>query len=760
MELLNSETYGYGFVPTPYLPEGNDEYWIRNLQAAAVLGEMPWRNVRADEIAILEQNGCRAGNWNDVLVVDPFDPAMVRNSAFYGLVRLGRTENKLLKHHDFCVPVGIRNSTIISCDIGDYVSIQDCSLVSHYIIGKNCICSRIDELVTTNHTKFGNGIVKEGEDEDVRIWIDVMNEAGGRSILPFVDMIPADAFLWAAWRDDTALVEKLREITQETQALLCCGGNNKYSPEAGVQSRQRGFYGTIGRRTLIKSCRIIKDTMVGESAYIKGVNKLKNLTILSCEDEATQIGEGVELVNGIVGYGCHVFYGAKAVRFVLGRHCSLKYGARLIHSVLGDNSTVSCCEILNNLVFPVHEQHHNNSFLIASLIEGTCNMAAAATVGSNHNSRANDGEIRAGRGFWPGLSVTLKHSSRFASFCLIAKGDFPYELNIPLPFSLVINNVHANRLEVMPAYFWLYNLFALERNSWKTKNRDRRFRKEQYIETEYMAPDTAGEIIKALELIQEWMSSAGMNEGTADFESDYEREGKDEYHEYDYSTKDEDETIPAFGLERHTRPVVILKPRKAMAAYKDMLFYYGMKTTICYLENQADFSFEHSISQINEDLNSSENKVKDWINMGGQIVPAFFVDALRKDIREGNIKNWKSIHARYDEMAAAYEKEKACHAWKTLSFICGKSDSAHPLEKPEAFKAAMEKTVKISDWIRKQVYVSRAKDFHNPFRIITYRNKAEMDNVVGTAKDSSFVKQAEKNHRRFTEKVESLMGKF
>ena len=91
---------------------------------------------------------------------------------------------------------------------------------------------------------------------------------------------------------------------------------------------------------------------IGPACYIKGANKLKNLTINSSEDEPTQIGEGVELVNGIVGLGCHVFYGCKAVRFVMGNNSNLKYGARLIHSYLGDNSTVSCCELLNNLIFP------------------------------------------------------------------------------------------------------------------------------------------------------------------------------------------------------------------------------------------------------------------------------------------------------------------------------------------------------------------------------------------------------------------------
>jgi hypothetical protein len=95
------------------------------------------------------------------------------------------------------------------------------------------------------------------------------------------------------------------------------------------------------------------------------------------------------------------------------------------------------CEVLNSLIFPAHEQHHNNSFLCAATVMGQSNMAAGATIGSNHNSRGADGEIVAGRGFWPGLCVSLKHNSKFACFTIIAKSDFPAELNIPIPFSLV-----------------------------------------------------------------------------------------------------------------------------------------------------------------------------------------------------------------------------------------------------------------------------------------------------------------------------------
>jgi NDP-sugar pyrophosphorylase family protein len=322
---------------------------------------------------------------------------------------------------------------------------------------------------TTDHAKFGNGILKDGEPENVRTWMDIMNETGCRKVLPFDGMTTGDAYLWAKYVDDAPLQQALKKITQK-----------------GIDNR-RGFYGTTGSNCVIKNCHILKDVRIGSYSYIKGANKLKNLTINSSEAEPTQIGEGVELVNGIIGYGCHIFYGCKAVKFILGNNSNLKYGARLINSFLGDNSTISCCEVLNNLIFPAHEQHHNNSFLIASVVMGQSNMAAGATIGSNHNSRANDNEIQAGRGFWPGLCTSVKHSCRFASFTLLSKADYPAELDIPLPFSLLNNNVSKDRLEVMPAFWWMYNMYALARNAWKFKNRDKRIHKIQNIEFEAFA---------------------------------------------------------------------------------------------------------------------------------------------------------------------------------------------------------------------------------------------------------------------------------
>jgi hypothetical protein len=411
---------GRHFIPSEYLPKDKDEYYLRNTQNPRPAAS--WRKLKRDELECLIKNGNFADCWDDVLVTDPFEPRLITNTRFYGLVRIGAMRDVVLEHHDLQIAAGIRNSTIISCDIGDDAAIQNVSTLAHYIIGNRCILADINEMHTTNYAKFGNGIVKQGEPEKVRVWLDLMNECGCRQVMPFDGMITADAYLWAKYRDDKAMQTKFKEITQR-----------QFDPH-------RGWYGTVGDQTVIKNSPDSQRRQDRLALLHQGRQQAEEPDHQLIEGEPTQIGEGVELVNGIIGYGCRIFYGCKAVRFILGNNSNLKYGARLIHSFLGDNSTISCCEVLNNLIFPAHEQHHNNSFLIASVVMGQSNMAAGATIGSNHNSRANDNEVQAGRGFWPGLCTSIKHSCRFASFTLLAKGDYPCELDIPLPFALVNNN--------------------------------------------------------------------------------------------------------------------------------------------------------------------------------------------------------------------------------------------------------------------------------------------------------------------------------
>ena len=366
-----------------------------------------------------------------------------------------------------------------------------------------------------------------------------------------------------------------------------------------------------------------------------------------------------------------------AVRFLLGEHVHLEFGLRLNDTVVGDNSTLARCEVGNSIIFPAHEQHHNNSFLIAGLIMGQSNIAAGGTIGSNHNSRTADNEIVGGRGFWPGLCCSFKHSSRFASYCLLAKGDYPAELDITLPFALVNNNASKDQLEVMPAYWWMYNMYAMDRNSKKFAKRDKRVVKAQHVEFDNLAPDTAEEIFRGMKQLRAWMAA---------------------------STSD---TVYAQGQEKGKRPTVVLKAAEGLKAYEDMLVYYAMK----YLPQPTT----HHSSLI----------TTDWVNIGGQLVAKQDMEQLIADVESGVLGDWKAIRERFDTLWEAYPAQREAHAYSVLCRLAGVEALTD-----ELWQQYQKRYAEIQKYIEEQKVASRHKDEVNTFRNMTYWDDAERAAVL------------------------------
>jgi hypothetical protein len=691
---------GYNFVEAQYIPEGKDEYYLRNIQNTA---DTVYRKLTSHEIEVLIHNRNTSDNWDLIFVSSFFNAELVKNCKFYGLVRIGNLEPFYLEFHNLRMPVGLYNSTIISCDLGNNICIDNVNYLSHYIIGNEVMIANVNEIAATEKAKFGNGIITEGEDEDTRIWMELCNENGGRKVLPFDGMLPGDAFMWSKYRTDTALLDKFKAFTLQK-----------------FDSR-RGYYGKIGDRTVIKNCRIIKDVMIGSDAYLKGANKLKNLTINSDAERTSQIGEGCELVNGIVGYGCRIFYGVKAVRFVMASHSQLKYGARLLNSYLGNNATISCCEVLNSLIFPAHEQHHNNSFLCASLLMGQSNMAAGATIGSNHNSRSPDGEIIAGRGFWPGLCVSLKHNSKFASFNILAKGDFPAELNIPFPFSLVSNDVARDILVIMPGYWFMYNMYALERNAWKYEDRDRRTDKIQQLEYDYLAPDTINELFDALKILN---TLSPNEEGIA----------------------------TTTGYENTTRTIEIVKVPQSTALFNELIRYYGTMQLLNHFLTNKFRSFDEFKKTLSAKIQRST-----WLNIGGQLIQQTEVETLKRNIKNGKVKSWEEVHSFYITEGGNYQRDKLHHAYTSLLEIL----SITPRQfTADYFINLLQQAVETKTWMCKEIYESRAKDYTNPFRKMVYETSEEMNKVVGSLEDNSFIQQQAGKLDEFKKQVKSVTKKL
>ena len=689
------------------------------------------------EIEILKKNGNRNqdNTWSNIYVDEKegnFNPELIQLSFFSGYIILGRLVTCRLKYNDLSLQSGIYRSRVSNIVTGDDCVIENVSYMDNYRIGNRNILFNIEEICATSHSKFGNGILKKGEPEEHRVWIGVGNENEGRKVLPFESMIPADAYIWSHYRDDPELLKRFVEIT-----------------ESGF-SKELDAYGIIGNDCVIKNTGIIKDCKICDATYIKGALKLKNITILSSEEEPSQIGEGVELVNGILGYGSHVFYQAIAIRFVIGRNCQVKYGARLLNSVLGDNSTVSCCEILNNLIYPFHEQHHNSSFLIATTIMGQSNIAAGATIGSNHNSRSPDGEIFAKRGFWPGLCSDFKHNSRFASFDLISKGSYPNELDILYPFALVAPGQNgSSKITIIPAWWFMYDMFAITRNNNKFKKRDKRKVKVQEIETDPLAPDTMQEVMFALDRLIN-LTAGYLKNIKNEYMDDADTPEKDYQAAKDFLHQNPE---AEFTLEdpicQKKYGAVIFKPVQAYKMYRKIVKYFAVRTIM-------EFCRALNCEHLTLDLVSRIRKLPlytEWENVGGQIIPSEKIKELFASIKDGSINNWDSVHQYYKICECAYDQYKVRYALYLLEQLYNR-----PIEEfsVDLYRNITDDVSIVAYDIYNASLKSREKDYTDYYRNMTFRSKKEMETVIGPLRDNSFLRELRANTENFTKEIREI----
>ncbi len=674
-------------------------------------GSRPYRHLGEEEIARLERNGNHSSHWDIVMVCDPFDPDRVRNCYFNGLVRIGVMEDDTLEANGRFLSVGIYNSTIQSSDIGDNCAVHNAHLLERVLLGDKVSVLNVGELISFDDAHFGEA----GDvDSPKAPWIHVWNESGGRRILPFSSMQPADAWFWAKFRGEQELQQRLLEMTRRSVDWL-------------------GPYGMIGDESCVLHSEQVRNVMLGPGTLVKGASRLENVMVNSSIDHPVRLLSGVDLVDSIVNAGAHLDRRSTVHRTILGQDVHLDFGARVDHSVIGDFSAIECGEVRNVICFPHHGQHHNTGFLIAACLEGQSNLAAGATIGSNHNSRQADGEIVANRGFWPGLSTTLKHNSRFASFTLIAKGDYPAEINLRLPFSLISNDILDDSLNVVPAFAFRHNMYSLVRNEQKFQKRAGWQKAESLFETDFLAPDTVEEMFDAMSVLEDWTARAWLTANGEDLESLEDLEIRDKGCSLLLGQHDAVRRLEVKGLrvEKSNRFVRVYRPEQAYRAYREMIQFYAVRTLLKYMKSEGMASLD-VLKEIPADSNI-------WVNVGGQLVRGDDLDALHAGILSGRIGTWERFHAEMQQMRRHYAEHKASHAMSALMRISG---WVFEDIEPVFWNIALDRARVIQNRVARLVRESRNKDYENPFRQITFDSHDERNAVVGALDQDAVIKQA------------------
>jgi len=146
-----------------------------------------------------------------------------------------------------------------------------------------------------------------------------------------------------------------------------------------------------------------------------------------------------------------------------------------------------------------------------------------------------------------------------------------------------------------------------------------------------------------------------------------------------------------------------------------------------------------------------------WVNAGGQLIREPELQKLIGQIHTGKVREWGQIHQFYTRQGENYAQDKLIHALAALKEVRGIS-----LRRAgkEAFRDLLLQSVATKEWMTKNIYTSRAKDYTNPFRKMVYDSPEEMNTVLGRLQDNGFIRQEKAALKKYRGEVDAIIKKF
>ncbi len=550
---------------------------------------MKFRNLTPDEIYLLEKQGCRAGDWMKVVVKEAFNPELIWQTTFEGNNTLGIIRKE---PEDDKPDTGIFHARIINCEIGDQVRIEHVKRLENYAIGDNCTLEDIGSLSVSGETSFGNGTE-----------IEVLNEAGGRS-LPIYDKLSAQAaWLLVQCRHDSEMISKLQELI------------------ASYADTKKSSKGAIGANTIIRHCTSIQNVNIGEGAQLTGVQNLEEGTILSTLKAATKIGDSVSAKHFIIQEGSAVTEGAILDKCFVGQSVQIGKQFSAENSAFFANSECFHGEACSVFAGPYSVTHHKSSLLIAG--EYSFFNAGSGTNQSNHMYKLgpmHQGSVQRGSKtgsfsylLWPSIvgpySVVMgKHSNNFDA------GDYPFSY---------ITEEHGKSM-LTPAM----NLFTVgtKRDIQKWPARDKRKSLEKYdnIIFDLYSPYIMNKVTKAIDQLDEFYRN----------------------------TPKEQEMVFVQGL--HIHRLMLKTCRKYYELALRVFLGEGMMVLLKQMTSPFSISDLHHKAKEIAEADDSE-----WLDVAGLFMPDAQLDALMVDIKNGTINSLQQLQDYFTNQVKQYQSFKA-----------------------------------------------------------------------------------------------------
>ena len=300
---------------------------------------MTYRKLTDDEIALLEDNNCRAEDWESVNVSDDFNPAYLCNVVFYGEINLGYFDRNIEVSPGFLKHSGIYRATLRNVTVGDNCLIEHVNnYVNNYTIGDNCYISNIATLETSEGATYGQGNI-----------ISAGSPSCESNIMLFTRLSSQLAALMMKYSHDKELRETLRNLVRE---------------DIDAQQPERGI---IGEGVKIVNTGEITNTILGDYCEVNGAARLSDTTVMGTADASVFIGTGVICENSVISDGASLLNSAIVTDCFVGEACKISNGFTAGQSVIFANSNLSKGQASAAFCGPFTTSHHKNSLLTGSV---------------------------------------------------------------------------------------------------------------------------------------------------------------------------------------------------------------------------------------------------------------------------------------------------------------------------------------------------------------------------------------------------------
>jgi hypothetical protein len=413
------------------------------------------RDLTREEIAVMEDRGCRASDWAQVQVAQDFDPFRVRRSHLKGRCVLGRFSGEIEISPGISLPTGVYDCTLISCQVGNDCLLENVRFAANLIVERESVLFDVGSITCSGSATFGCGQS-----------LPLACEVGGREVALWAEGTVDTIAMIARERGDIAGQQAVRDAVAEYRKAIL-------SPVAWVRRKAR----------VLHTDRV-RDAYIGSGALVENALDLTNATVLSSVDEATEVSGGAAVTDAVLQWGVRITGNAIVRRSAMLEHSAADEHASVESSVIGPNTTISKGEVTATLVGPFVGFHHQSLLIAAFWPEGKGNIAYGAMVGSNHTGRAPDQEIWPGEGTFFGLGSAIRLPTDFseAPYTVVGMGVSTLPQKVRFPFSLLTvpaeaiedgSEVPRAYNELIPAWGLYSNAYGLVRSEIKYSQRDR-----------------------------------------------------------------------------------------------------------------------------------------------------------------------------------------------------------------------------------------------------------------------------------------------